>query len=201
MSDVLIARIDSFTPGGRYVYRGQTATREEVEVDGKVGDNFIEAPEGVNANAVVEVSAIAPTGPNPANPQQIAPDVVQTEAGYVQSGARLVGEVTKPEKERIEIVGIDSEDDTQAQVTQALEDADRETGDQNADGVADDDESGQNDDDDLVAGTVKDVVAGITPETSEADLDRLYAAEKDREKPRTGVLSAIDAERERRQNS
>ncbi len=181
MSDHLIARIDTFTKTGRYLTRGQAISRDAVmDDDGEVGDNYIEAPSGFNENAVVEVSAIAPTGPNPQNPQQIAPDTVQTEAGYVQNGARLVGEVTLPEKQRIEIVGIDKDDDTQAKVTQALEDA----GDRNLSNEG-------------TEGTVADVKGRIA-DADDAELDRLYTAEQDREAPRKGVLSAIDAERERR---
>ncbi len=181
MSDHLIARIDTFTKTGRYLTRGQAISRDAVmDDDGEVGDNYIEAPSGFNENAVVEVSAIAPTGPNPQNPQQIAPDTVQTEAGYVQNGARLIGEVTLPEKQRIEIVGIDKDDDTQAAVTQALEDAD-------ADG-------GRNLSNEGTEGTVADVTSRLK-DADEAELDRLEAAENDREVARKGVLSAIERER------
>lgn len=122
MAKLLIATADAFTKAGRFVAAGQTASADEVDwEEGTPG--FIEAPSGVDGNAVVEVAAIAPTGPNPTNPQQIAPDVVQTSAGYVQAGATLVGEVTQPEKQRIKVRGIDKDDDTQAKVTQALADA------------------------------------------------------------------------------
>ena len=62
--NMLIARIDTFTKEGRYVKRGQVVSRPEAEDhDGNISDNYIEAPEG--AGVAVEVSAIAPTGPNP----------------------------------------------------------------------------------------------------------------------------------------
>lgn len=187
MGDFLIARVDSYTPAGRYVVRGQPVKRSEVEdADGNVGDNYIDAPESYEGNAVVEISAIAPTGPNPKNPQQIAPDVVQTTEGYVQNGAVLVGEVTQPEKQRIEIVGIDPDSTVQADVTQALEEADAK------DAEA---KTGKNVDNAGTEGTVKDVSERVTSMDA-AELDALYAAENDREVPRKGVLSAIEARRE-----
>lgn len=180
MTKTLIARIDTFTKQGRYAPRGTTVTSDEVDYDPDAeNNNVIEAPEGVGDNAVVQISAIAPTGPNPTVPQQIAPDVVQTTGGYEQAGARLVSEVTVPEKVRFEI--IDPEDDTQAKVTEALANADL-----------------NNNDDALVEGTVADVVAGINADTSDEDLSRLLAAENDREKPRSGVTRAIEAEQARR---
>lgn len=181
MTKLLIATMDTFTKTGRIVSRGQPLTEDEI-VEGDNNTNVIEAPSGVDGSAVVQVSAIAPTGPNPQNPQQIAPDVVQTAGGYEQAGARLVGEVTKPERERIEVVGIDPEDDTQAKVTEALDNASADR---------------QNNDDDLVAGNVDDVTAGLA-DADDAALDRLEAAENDRERPRKGVLNAIEAERARR---
>lgn len=123
MTDMLIATADAFGKNATYIARGQVVSA--AEVDWKKGDpGFIEAPPGVTGNAVVEISAIAPTGPNPRNPQQIAPGTVQTAAGYVQDGAVLVGEVTLPAKQRIVI-----KDDTQAKVTEALADADAKAAD------------------------------------------------------------------------
>ena len=123
MTKMLIATQDAFSKNATYIARGQVISASEVDwKDGEPG--FIAAPSGVTGNAVVEVSAIAPTGPNPRNPQQIAPGTVQTAAGYVQDGAVMVGEVTVPEKQRITIVGIDKEDDTQAKVQEALAKAD-----------------------------------------------------------------------------
>lgn len=176
MSKILIARIPSFTKAGRYVERGQPVNAAEVDEN---SGNYTDAPDGYDGNAVVEVSAIAPTGPNPQNPQQIAPDVVQTPAGYVQNGAQLVGEVTLPEKQRIEIVGIDKDDDTQAKVQKVLDDADA---------------NDQNVSNEGTEGTVKDVSARA--ETMDAaQLDQLEKAENDREQPRKGVLAAIEARR------
>lgn len=120
MTKLLIATQDTFTKNATYKSRGEVVSSDEV--DWKEGDpGFIAAPSGVDANAVVEVAAIAPTGPNPRNPQQIAPGTVQTAGGYVDQGAVLVGEVTAPMKVRITDAGLDKDDDTQAAVTEALE--------------------------------------------------------------------------------
>ena len=120
MSKLLIATIDTYTKAGRFVPKGSTVDSAEVDFD-ENSTNLIKAPAGVDGLAVVQISAIAPTGPNPQNPQQIAPGTVQTEAGYVQDGARLVGEVTVPEKQRFEVIS-DADDETQALVTQAIAD-------------------------------------------------------------------------------
>jgi hypothetical protein len=200
---LLLARIDTFTKAGRYVPRGMTVSSDEVDFDPKTSDNLTEAPEGAAEGVVIEMSAIAPTGPNPKNPQQIAPGTVQTTDGYVDRGARLVGEVTLPEKQRIEVVGIDPESTVQDDVSAALEEADADAAEKERARRA---EAGsgsttarvENDDDALVDGKVADVTARISSDMADADLDRLEAAENDREKPRTGVLSAIEAERTRR---
>lgn len=178
MSKLLIARIDTFTPSGRFVSRGQAVPEAEAKAaDGKISDNYIEAPEGVEG-AVVEVSAIAPTGPNPKVPQQIAHDAVQTQDGYEQTGAKLVGEVTLPEKQRIEIVGIDKESTAQADVVEALAEADK----------------GGNLSNEGTEGNVKEVSARVA-EMDGAQLDELEARENDREQPRVGVISAIEKRR------
>ncbi len=176
---LLIARVDTFTKAGRYVARGSTVRENEVDYDPENSDNLIEAP-GDGTQAVVEISAIAPTGPNPQNPQQIAPDVVQVSGGYEQAGARLVGEVTLPEKQRIEIVGIDKESTAQADNMQALADADAGA-DQNVSNAG-------------TEGTVPQVSARVA-EMNADQLDQLERAENDREQPRAGVLSAIEKRR------
>lgn len=127
MSKVLLATMDTFTKAGRFVSKGQPVSSEEVDFDGDNTANLIEAPKSLTGKQpVVEISALAPTGPNPTAPQQVAPDVVQTAAGYEQAGVLLVGEVTKPEKQRIEVVGIDDEKgaNAQADVNEALAKAD-----------------------------------------------------------------------------
>jgi hypothetical protein len=187
MADMLIAKRDTFTKAGRYVYRGQPISADELDEEGR--DEITVKAGDINDQAVVQISAIAPTGPNPQNPQQLPNDAHQVPGGYAMMGAKLVGEVTAPEKQRIEVVGIDPEDDTQAKVAEALAKADAEGGRGSTSGNADDA---------LVDGTVADVTGRISADTSAEDLDRLEAAENDREKPRAGVLSAIEAERTRR---
>lgn len=171
-----IAKIPTFTKQGRYVERGQLL--DDSELDDTESGNVIDAPDGINENAVVEISAIAPSGPNPQNPQQLPIGAHQTPAGYVQDGATLVGEVTKPAKERIEIVGIDPDDETQALVSEALAE-DAAKGNLPNEGTE---------------GTVADVTSRVG-DMDAAALDELEARENDREKPRKGVLDAIEARR------
>lgn len=122
MTKMLIATADAFDKNANYVPKGKVISADSV--DWKDGDpGFIAAPSGVDNSAVVEIAAIAPTGPNPKNPQQISNTTVQDASGYVDQGAQLVGEVTAPAKVRIVDAGIDKDDDTQAKVTQALADA------------------------------------------------------------------------------
>jgi hypothetical protein len=171
-----IATIPTFTKDARYVERGGMI--DDTELDDVESGNVIEAPSGINENAVVEISAIAPSGPNPQNPQQLPIGATQVPGGYAQDGAKLVGEVTKPEKQRIEVVGIDPEDDTQAKVTEALDKAGNQ-GNLSNEGTE---------------GTVADVSARAA-DMDAAALDDLEARENDREKPRKGVLDAIEARR------
>jgi hypothetical protein len=131
---MLLATIDTFTKQGRFVPKGQPLSSEEVDTEGSNTANLTDAPASLGEGAVIEISAIAPTGPNPTAPQQKPNDSYQTEAGFVQAGVRLVGEVTKPEKERIEIVGIDSKKaaDVQADVNEKLEKAGEEQAEEEA---------------------------------------------------------------------
>lgn len=123
MAKLLLATADAFTKAAKFVGRGEVVSADEV--DWKDGDaGFVPAPSGVDGNPVVEVSAIAPTGPNPRNPQQVAPGTIQTPAGWVDQGATLVGEVTVREKERF--AEIDVDDDTQAKIAEALAKADED---------------------------------------------------------------------------
>lgn len=119
MTKTLIATMDTFTKGGRFVPRGAPLSADEVDFD-KDSPNLTEAPKDFGNQKAIPTSAIAPTGPNPVAPQQIAPGVVQTEAGYFDRGARVVGDVTKPAKERmVEIV--DDGDTTQGDVQAKLD--------------------------------------------------------------------------------
>lgn len=126
MTKTLLATMDTFTKNGRFVPKGMPLSEDEVDYNGDESRNLTEAPKALQGQQpVLEVSAIAPTGPNPTAPQQIAPDVYQTVAGYEQGGVRLVGEVTQPEKQRIKVVGIDDTKAAEAQgeVGQQLEEA------------------------------------------------------------------------------
>lgn len=93
----------------------------------KVGDNPKHVAE-IDGNAPVpvnvQIAAVAPSGPNPVNPQQIPPDAQQTIRGYEQPGARLVGEVTNDAKIRIEAAELlDDGDDSQGQIVEQLAEA------------------------------------------------------------------------------
>lgn len=171
----VLAKTDSFV-NDRFVPAGFIV---EVADNMRIGSNF-EKVEGAGQPVdVIQIAAIAPTGPNPTMPQQIAPDHLQSVEGYVKPGARIVAEVTQPVEQRIEIVGLNQDNGTEAEAEDALRKA-REGG-------------GQNDDDNLVAGNVSEVTAGLDKKSDE-ELAQLRAAEEDREKPRSGVLSAIDKE-------
>lgn len=131
MAKLLLATQDAFTKSAEFIARGQVVSADQVDwEEGEPG--FVPAPEGLDANAVVEVSALSPTGPNPKNPQQIAPGTIQTAAGYIEAGARLVGEVTVPEKVRLADAGIKPDDDTQGKVVEALAEADQKEAEERA---------------------------------------------------------------------
>lgn len=175
MSKTLIATQDTFTKEGVLVRRGMVVDASTVDYDKEKSTNLAEVS-GEAPQAVVEVSAIAPTGPNPTAPQQIAPGTVQTTDGYVSDvGARLVGEVTVPEKQRI----IVTDDNAEAKLTERLEKADAANANVSNEGTE---------------GTVADVSARAAG-LDAAGLDQLERAENDREVPRKGVISAIEARR------
>lgn len=184
----VLAKMDSFVDG-RLVPAGFPVTvSDDVEISTGKDGNFEEIEGDLPTPDRIQISAIAPTGPNPTAPQQIAPDMVQSTEGYVKPGAIVVGEVTKSAEQRIEIVGLDDNQGTEEQAAEALEAAKEGSG--SGEGAG----SGQNDDDALVAGTVPELQKQI--ETADVEtLNKLEAAEKDREKPRVGVTSAIEARR------
>lgn len=125
--------------------------------------------------AVVEVAAVAPTGPNPKQPQQIPHDAVQTPGGgYEQPGRVLVAEVTADAEERLAPISSGKEEDAS---TAKLADLMADT----------------NLPDDKVNGKVDEVIADLGAKT-DAELEEMKAQEVDREKPRKGVISAIDKE-------
>lgn len=133
---------------------------------------------------VIEMAAIAPTGPNPTAPQQIPPDGGQGPGGgYQAPGAILVGEVTQPEEIRTANIATPEEEDKARKLL--------------ADAVED---SKEGKDNDKVQGTVADVTADLGTKTDE-ELNAMRAQEVDNEKPRKGVLNAIDAELKTREEA
>lgn len=187
---------DSFDAYGVFVPAGHIGTFDEERINGK--EKHLKDPAGFEP-AVVEIAAIGPTGPNPTAPQQIPPDAVQTAGGgYATPGKRLVGEVTQSADVRLSAIEASDE----AAVTEALSDvmdvsregtvarasAGAAATDTNAANA-----STENNDDALVAGTVADVTKDLGTKT-DAELEQIQAAERDREKPRVGVLNAVQEE-------
>src|SRR6476469_1999552 len=107
---------DSFYAHGVLVKAGHIATFDTETLNGD--EKHIKDVDGF-VPARIEMAAIAPTGPNPQNPQQIPPDAVQTAEGYVTPGKVLVGEVTNPQEMRLEALRDDS---TEAKVDATLAD-------------------------------------------------------------------------------
>lgn len=182
----MFATEPSFDANGVLIPAGHIGTFDKERLTGK--EKHLREITGDDMRpAIVEIAAIAPTGPNPRNPQQIPPDAIQGPTGdYVQPGKRLVGEVTAPEKERIEERGL-REEGHEAAVTEKLEEVMGTS-------------STQNDDDELVSGTVAEITADLGTKTDD-EIAAMRAAEVDRERPRKGVLSAIDAEVEARKTA
>lgn len=176
---------DSFDSLGKFVSAGHVGTFEEEHLNGK--EPHLVDLSGQAPVATVEIAPITVTGPNPTVPQQIPPDALQSSSGlYVQPGKVLVAEVTRPEAERTALISTPEEE---AAATEELSNILDEAG------------SGEvgsaNIDNDLVEGTVADVTADLGSKTDD-QLAAIEAQEKDREKPRSGVLKAIEAERESR---
>lgn len=165
---------DSFDDTGTLRYEGQIGSFKEENADEK----HLHPVDGL-VIPVVEIAAIAPTGPNPTQPQQIPPDARQTPGGgYEQPGKVLVGEVTRPAEERTALISTPEEE---AAATEKL-----------ADVLLSDEETPQVDNS-LVSGTVPEVTADLGAK-SDVELAEMRAQEVDNEKPRKGVISAIDAE-------
>lgn len=131
-----------------------------------VGDAVVNVP--------VAVAPIAPTGPSPIAPQQVPPGVFQTSAGYVApGGALLVADGSQAAKDAAasgQTIGDVEEEGTVRR--QRGEDTFK------ADSVID--------------GTVPEVTARLEG-LSREQLLAVKDAEDDREQPRTGVKSAVDA--------
>lgn len=187
---------DSFDASGVLVPAGHIGLFDEERLNGNeahlkdVGDFEI---------ATIEMAAIGPSGPNPTAPQQIPPGAVQTAAGeYALPGKRLVGEVTRRQEERIDQAGL-GDDKAEGKVSDQLAeimggDAALATGSIPATVAAN---PAATADTALVDGTIPEVTADLGGKTDD-QLAAMRAAETDREKPRAGVLKAIDAELEAR---
>lgn len=192
---------DSFDAVGKLVPAGQIGTFDAETLSGKE-PHLHDVPS--EPQPVVEISAIAPTGPNPTVPQQLPPDAVQLPGGgYGRTGAVLTAERTLPEEERR--AGLtDPGDDAEGKYLEKLQEAEAETARLKAEIARLQNGAEQpsskpegNADDDLVAGNVADIVADLGGKTDE-ELEALRAAEMDREKPRKGVLSGIKDEQAKR---
>jgi hypothetical protein len=182
---------------GAYHPRGSVVSIDDSLV--KEGQRNLIAIEGDIADPpAIQIAPVAPTGPNPTAPQQIPPDATQTIRGYEQPGARLVGEVTLPAEERLEAAQLlDDGDTTQQELVEKLPRPESRAAVAQREARG---QSGQNDDDALVAGNADEVTADLD-QKSDAELEQLRAAESDRERPRKGVISAIDKEVARRQTA
>jgi hypothetical protein len=182
---------------GAYHPRGSVISLDDAKV--KEGQrNLIAIEGGIADPPAIQIAPVAPTGPNPTAPQQIPPDATQTIRGYEQPGARLVGEVTLPAEERLEAAQLlDDGDTTQQELVEKLPRPESRAAVAQREARG---QSGQNDDDALVAGNADEVTADLD-QKSDAELEQLRAAESDRERPRKGVISAIDKEVARRQTA
>jgi len=168
-----MARVQKITTNatfidGRYVPKGFPVMVETAKLSGKER-NFAD-PGDQPVGGVVEMSAVAPTGPNPKSPQQVPHDAVQTVEGHViPGGARLVGETAAPASEAVASPAASST-------------------------LLDDDASAAgNDDDAMVEGTLADILPTLGDKSVE-ELQALKAAEADREVPRSTLTKAIDKE-------
>lgn len=203
-----VALEDSFDANGVLVHAGSIGVFDAERLNGK------EPLADVNdlpPVAVVEMSPLGPTGPNPVAPQQIPPDARQTVAGgYVAPGRELVGEVTKPQDERLAQIFDTADSTAEGDLAEQLAEAQRELAELRSrdaqrrvaqeTGQDETANSGQDDNDNLVAGTVADVTADLGSKTDD-ELEAIRRAEVDREKPRAGVLNAIKAEQEARKGA
>lgn len=131
--------------------------------------------------AYVQIAAIGPTGPNPTQPQQIPFDAIQGAGGtYQVPGKILTAERTLNADQRLAGLGLDDEGREQAVTERLAAAADNAT----STGASAD-------------GTVAEVTTNLGGKT-DAELDALRTAEAAGGN-RKGVLSAIEAERAKRE--
>jgi hypothetical protein len=111
---------DSYDAAGVLIHAGHIGTFDTERLNGK--EKHLHDASKLGADAMVEMSAVAPTGPNPTMPQQIPTDAVQGSGGQYQiPGKTLVGEVTNPQEERIDDRNL-RDADHEAKVSDALAD-------------------------------------------------------------------------------
>lgn len=197
-----LALQDSFDARGVFIPAGHIGSFDADKIEPEKDKHLID-PGELGEPAMVQISVIAPTGPNPVTPQQLPPGAVQGPAGtYLTPGKVLVSEVTKTAEQRIEeprLDDVDREDEVNKALASAAENAGVTIGPATTTipGTA---PALENNNDALVDGTVAEVTADLGTKT-DAELTQMRAAEVDRERPRRGVISAIDAELENRQNA
>jgi hypothetical protein len=109
---------DTFTKEGAFVPRGHPIMVDSDDLNGNER-NLIDY-DGSIERSVVEMAAVAPTGPNPTRPQQVPVNAVETIEGFVVPGAVLVGEVTASADERLDKSGISAENTGQSDIAAAL---------------------------------------------------------------------------------
>lgn len=192
---------DSFDANGVLIPAGHVGTFDEERLNGK--EAHLHDISDMPPTVPIEMAAIGPTGPNPKQPQQIPAGAVQGPGGeYLLPGKRLVGEVTDPQTERLDDRGlrdVEAEDKVNETLTDIMGD-DASLADGSIPATVARTTAGTtegNADDALVAGNVSEVTADLGTKTDE-QLEAIRAAETDRERPRAGVLNAVDAELEAR---
>jgi hypothetical protein len=170
-----LTTIDAFDARGVLVPAGHVGAFDPDKITDK--DTHLHDIGDMPPSVPVEIAAIAPTGPNPTQPQQLPADAVQGPGGtYVLPGKTLVGEVTNPAGQRIDDAGLrdaDAENEVSARLADIM--------DTPAPTAAP-----------AASGTVAEVTANLGGLTDQ-QLSDLAAAEKTGAN-RKGVLSAIEAE-------
>lgn len=160
----------------RYVPAGTPVDVDEAKLSGNE-KNLVDA-DGIEAKPVVAVAPIGPSGPRPTQPQQIPPDAVQTAGGtYATPQAKLIG-AGHPDAEAL----MDEGDDTEGKLREKLAQARGGVDNTINDGSVDE---------------LKGKFGGMT----DAQLQQLRQVEVNEPKPRSSLLSAVDAELEKRKGS
>lgn len=118
-----MARVQKITTNqtyidGRFVPKGFPVMVETDDLSGNER-NFADAKD-IGGPDIVQMAAVAPTGPNPTMPQQVPPDAIQTIEGHVVPGAILTGETTSTEQQKIAEQLLDDSGSSQAAVAEAV---------------------------------------------------------------------------------